>query len=380
MEALNRLKSNMRTRLNELTQAKADGRKIIGYIAGSFFPEELVLAADAIPLCMNRGGDHAAVERSNAYVDRWLDTYCRAQIGYGTSGEDPYYNLIDVLFNPVTDNNNRAVSDILDYHTDLAVFPFGIPHTKDRRGYHYFLHGLTRVKRKIEKITGVEITGKRLKNAIRTCNRQRELLRDISLMRKADPTPLDGQDFVMLNHGCLFADQAFSLDILDAFSREVKKRGAVGKSGPRILLTGSTLAMGDYKVFDLLSEAGAVVVIEQFAEGMKPYWQAVDTTGDPMEDLARAYFMDSVAPAWFRPGRDRLEYLTQTAGEFNVDGVIWYQLMYRESYKLESHYFPGILKEKTGLSMLVLESDYDPAETGQMQTRIETYIDTLGRQ
>lgn len=379
MDAMSRLKSNMRTRLNELTQAKADGRKIIGYIAGSFFPEELVLAADAIPLCMNRGGDHVAVECSNAYVDRWLDTYCRAQIGYGTSGEDPYYNLVDILFNPVTDNNNRAVSDILDYHTDLAVFPFGIPHTKDQRGYHYFLHGLTRVKRKIEQITGVEITEERLKNAIRTCNRQRELLREISLMRKADPTPLRGQDFVMLNHGCLFADQAFTLDILYAFSREVKKRGTAGKSGPRILLTGSTLAMGDYKVFDLLSEVGAVVVIEQFAEGMKPYWQAVDTTGDSMEALARAYFMDSVAPAWFRPGHYRLEYLVQTAKAFNVDGVIWYQLMYRESYKLESHYFPGILKEKTGLSMLVLESDYDPAETGQIQTRIETYIDTLGR-
>jgi len=67
------------------------------------------------------------------------------------------------------------------------------------------------------------------------------------------------------------------------------------------------------------------------------------------------------------------------AKDFKVDGVIWYHLMYRDSYKLESHYFPSILKKETGLSMLLLESDYDPSEVGQMRTRIETFIETLRR-
>jgi benzoyl-CoA reductase/2-hydroxyglutaryl-CoA dehydratase subunit BcrC/BadD/HgdB len=62
-----------------------------------------------------------------------------------------------------------------------------------------------------------------------------------------------------------------------------------------------------------------------------------------------------------------------------VDGVIWYQLMFRESYKTESYYFPEQLKRETGLSMLEVESDYDPAESGNMRTRIETYVDNLAR-
>jgi len=52
-------------------------------------------------------------------------------------------------------------------------------------------------------------------------------------------------------------------------------------------------------------------------------------------------------------------------------------LMIRDSYKIESYYFPEILKKETGLSMLTLESDYDPYETGQMRTRIETYIESI---
>ena len=98
-----------------------------------------------------------------------------------------------------------------------------------------------------------------------------------------------------------------------------------------------------------------------------------------MENLADCYFMRRVCPGWFRPGKERLEFLIRLANDFHVDGVIWYNLMYRESYKLESYYFPEMLKKETGLSMLVLESDYDSGEIGQMKTRIETYIEILRR-
>jgi benzoyl-CoA reductase/2-hydroxyglutaryl-CoA dehydratase subunit BcrC/BadD/HgdB len=135
--------------------------------------------------------------------------------------------------------------------------------------------------------------------------------------------------------------------------------------------------MGDHKILELLEEAGGVVVIEEFAEGIKPYWQTVKTDRDPMQALAEAYFMDRVVPAWFRPGGERLTHLVELAKDYSVDGVVWYQLLYRESYKMQSYYFPEILKKETGLTMLTLESDYDPAETAQMSTRIETYVESI---
>ena len=95
--------------------------------------------------------------------------------------------------------------------------------------------------------------------------------------------------------------------------------------------------------------------------------------------LADAYLMQRVPPAWFRPGAERLEFLIKLTKDFEVDGVIWYHLMYRESYKTESYYFSDMLKKQSGLSMLLLESDYDPTETETMRTRIETYIETMRR-
>ena len=52
--------------------------------------------------------------------------------------------------------------------------------------------------------------------------------------------------------------------------------------------------------------------------------------------------------------------------------------MYRDSYTVQSTLFPKILKQATGLSTLVIESDYDLEEMGPFRTRIETFIEMIG--
>lgn len=379
MEAMEKLASHLKTRLIDLGKAKDEGRKVVGYTPGGYFPEELALACGAIPVCLIRGGEHSAVELSGAYICRWIDTFCRAQIGYGVSGDDPYYNIIDILAIPITDNHIRAISDVLDYNTDIEIFPFGVPHKKEKATLKYYLHGITRLKAKLEELTGVEITDLKLKEAIRLCNKERELLKKISLMRKSRHIPISSKDFVALNHGSYLADKRIMVEVLESVYEELKEHSTPSHEGPRILLTGSTLALGDYKILDMIEEAGGVVVMEEFAEGLRPYWESVKTDGDMVESLADCYFWQRIPPAWFRPDEERLDFLVHLARDFNVAGVMWYQLMYRESYKLESYDFPDILKKETGLTMLTVESDYDAGEAGQMRTRIETFIEIIGR-
>jgi benzoyl-CoA reductase/2-hydroxyglutaryl-CoA dehydratase subunit BcrC/BadD/HgdB len=379
MQAMDRLLSHLTTRLADLRKAREEGRKIIGYTPGGYLPEELVLASGAIPICLIRGGDHSAVELAGAYICHWIDTFCRSQIGLALSGDDPYYSILDLLVIPITDNHIRAISDTLDYHTDIEVFPFGVPHLKEKSTLSYYLHGITRLKAKLEEVTGDEITESKLKKALSLCNRERELLRDISLMRKSDPVPIGCRDFVTLNHGSLRADKEVMVEILESVSSELRKQDTPSHQAPRILLTGSTLALGDYRVLDLIEEAGGAVVIEEFAEGIRPYWESIRPDGNLMGALADGYFTRRVPPAWFRPGNERRTFLVKLARDFNVSGVIWYQLMYRESYKIESYFFPNMLKREAGLPMLTLESDYDPAETDHLQTRIETFIEMIGR-
>jgi benzoyl-CoA reductase/2-hydroxyglutaryl-CoA dehydratase subunit BcrC/BadD/HgdB len=377
METMAKLSIHLKNRLVDLNKAKSEGKKVIAYTPGGYLPEELILASGAIPVGPIRGGDHAIVELAGAYICRWIDTFCRAQIGYGVSGEDPYYKIADLLVVPVTDTHIRGIADVLDCYTDMELFTFGVPHTKEEVALNYYLRGITRLKAKLEELTGAEITEDRLQEAVILCNRERQLLREISLLRKAQSVPISSTEFVALNHGSFLADKKFMVEILGSLHQDLKETTAPHSKGPRILLTGSTLAMGDDKLLNIVDEAGGVVVVEEFAEGLRPYLEDVKINGDLMAALADCYFWRRVTPAWFRPGIERHDFLIKLAREFNVDGVIWYQLMYRESYKLESYYFPDRLKKETGLPMLTVESDYDPSETGALRTRIETFIESI---
>ena len=380
MKALEKLDSHLKTRLTDLSKAKEQGHKVIGYSAGGYLPEELVLGCDAIPLCFIQAGDNAVLRDAGAFICRWLDPFWRSQIGYLTSGKDPYYTIADLIVIPITDNHVRGFSNTVGYYTPgIESFVFGVPHVKDGYALEYYLHGITRLKKKLEEFTGVEITESRLKNAIRLCNRERELFREINRMRKSENMAVTGKDVVALHHGSFLADKEVMVDILDSFVKEAREKAPLPQDGPRILFTGSTLARGDSKVMNIISESGGVIVIEEFAEGIRPPGDNVKTEGDLMSNLAKSYFMERVCPGWFRPGTERLDFLVKLAGDYHAAGMIWYQLMYRESYKVESYFFPGILKKETGLPMLVVESEYDAMETGPMKTRIETFIETIRR-
>ena len=380
MKALEKLDGHLKSRLDDINKARRQGRKVIGYAAGGYLPEEIALACDAIPVCFIQAADNSILKDAGSYMCRWIDPFWRGQIGYVTSGKDPYYTSTDLIVVPVTDNHVRALSNVVGYYTpDLELFCYGVPHTKDASALDYYHKGIIRLKKKLEDLTGVEITESRLKEAIRLCNRERELLKEISLMRRSGTLTVSSKDFVALNHGSFLADKVVMVEILEEFIEEAKNSAPLPEGNPRILFTGSTLARGDSKVMDIIEAAGGTVVIEEFAEGIRPYWNSVDTDGDLMANLAQSYFMDRICPGWFRPGTERLDFLVKLAKDYAADGLVWYQLMFRESYKVESHFFPGILKEETGLNMLTVESEYDAAETGPMQTRIETFINILRR-
>jgi benzoyl-CoA reductase/2-hydroxyglutaryl-CoA dehydratase subunit BcrC/BadD/HgdB len=377
MEAIKDLQRHLAARPAALAQARDQGSKVIGYYPGGFFPEELALAAGAIPIGLVRGGEEAAVALSGDYICRWIDPFCRAQIGYGISGSDPWYGGLDLLVIPITDNHVRAVADVLAYQTDLNVFPFGVPHMKEPSTLRYFRHGLNRLKGEIEAVTGVQITDDRLTAAISLCNRERKAWRRLYEHRQASGTAIASRDFILLQHGAQMADKQFMVELLERIDTVLTAQAGTTSATCRLLLTGSTLAWGDTLVTDLIENAGGTVVAEVFDEGLRWCYGDVSLEVDRLEALADAYFTRRVCPAWFRPGGERHDFLIEQAKRFQVDAVVWYHLMFRESFKTESFYFPAILKKRTGLPMLVVESDYEPVEAGNIGTRIETFLQNL---
>jgi benzoyl-CoA reductase/2-hydroxyglutaryl-CoA dehydratase subunit BcrC/BadD/HgdB len=375
MKTMNTLADYLHERISELEQLKKEGNKIVSYIPAGYVPEEIIWAGGAIPVALNRGGDHDAVMKSIEFMPRVYDTYSRCQIGYWGLGE-PLYHISDLMVVPCVDKNVQAIGDCWEMWTDTELFRLGVPRNNTTaHAYKYYNAILNVLKEKIEQLTGKKITDAKLREEIDIANKMRSLLRQISESRKSETPPISGSDYVKLHHASFLADRKYMVDYLDSLNKGLKDKK--GKKGPRVFLVGSSIAEGDYKIYDLLESAGVNVVMEDFSGGMRPYWEQVENSGDPITALTNGYFRDrALLPASFRPSNGRLSRLLQLAKDYKADGVVCYTMLYHESHEIEGIHF-GRLAEKEGFQFLRLTSDYDDSEYESLRTRIEAFVESI---
>jgi len=378
MEAIERLNKHLRERPVELFKLKKAGKKVVGYAAGGFAPVELIYAAGAIPVCLGMGGDPEPATEALSLTPLFLCTYCRSQIAYWKLDEVPYYRLPDLLVVPIVDANNKLIADTFSYFTTIETFRFGVPHDKRPIDADYYKVGLLAFKERLEKLTGNVITEEELRKEIELGNKRRSLLKAISYLRVGADPVISSKDYVALHHASFYADKDFYLEILQEVYDELKaKRGTMPEreySGPRFMIVASTLAHGDVRIHELVEGTNAQIVYEEAAEGMVPYLSNADLQLDPIDALVDCYFTKRIRNPWDRPWGDRFDNLLEKAKEFDCQGIIWYQTLYRDGPDLQSWTFGKQFKE-AGLIFVKIETNYNAAEKGPMRTRIETAVE-----
>lgn len=376
-----RLSAHLRGRLEQLKKAKKEGIKIIGYFPGNYVPEELIYAAGAIPICFAKAGISGNETVAALEIMPHIGCpFARTKIGEKSLKTNPYYELVDLFVAPITCQHLKKVAEIWDYYGDMKVFKLGVPHKYNGDiELDYYTGRLNDLKKQLQVLTGNKITDEKLGHAIKLYNRMRKSFKKISLTRRTFNSTISALEFARLNHASLYADPVFMSDYLG----DVYKGCIVGnqekseRNVPRILLIGPNLSDGDYNIMELVRDSGAEIVIEEICEGFRYYWQNIDTKGDLLRSLAKGYLQDKLPCAFMRySSKKRLDFSLELINDFNVTGVIWYQLLCCETYDLESFFFGRQLGERD-IPMLMLESAYETEGIGQMKIRIDAFIEML---
>ena len=375
------LDKHLDNRPTQLMEAKEKGVKVVGYFPGNYVPEELIYASGGIPLCLVHGGNLQSADAALAVVPQVICPFARAQIGERLLQRNPYYRMIDMLIAPVTCQHLRKVAEIWEYRNELEIFKLGIPQQYGNDfEVEYYKNRLTALKDRLQALTKTEITDEKLSDAIQLYNRIRELLRKINLTRQTDPPVLKALDFIKLNHASYYADPEFMVEVLESVYREIKDKQPAAKAktnDPRILLLGPNIGYGDYTVLEMVQSAGGEIVIEEICEGVRYYWNDINDQGDLFQALTKGYLIDRLPCAFMRnSAKKRLDFTMKLIKDFDVSGVIWYELLCCETYDSEAYYFAEKLGE-LNIPFLILESDYSTAVTGQLKTRITAFIEIL---
>ncbi len=373
------LAAHLEDRPAHLRKAKENGVKIIGYFPGNYVPEEIIYASGAIPVCLCDGGSSQPADTALSVVPHIICPFSRAQIGERILKTKPYYDLLDMVVAPITCQHLKKVAEIWEYHGDIEIFKLGVPHQTDGDSeLEYYNARLHVLKERIESFTESEITNEKIREAIDLYNRLREHLKNISLMRRDPDPPLSGLDFARLNHASFYADPAFMVEILGSLHGELKKKRSVNTSSkPRLMLAGPNLARGDYNILELIQAAGGEIVIEEICEGIRYYWYQIENNGDPLKSLAKGYLRDRIPCAFMRSStKKRLDFTFKLVTDFNVSGVIWYELLCCETYDQESYFLDKKMKE-LDIPMLIVESDYHVVDAGPLRNRLDAFMEMV---
>lgn len=379
MDTLAELAQIARTRPEKLKERKAEGIKIVGYI-GRFVPEELIYASGAIPYLLCRGGQPEPPDAVIPYMLRFMSPYSRSQIGYHLLGIDPVMPMLDLIVVQCSDCHESRLADLFEYFK-LPTMRLGVPQDWEKslsRDYYY--KELARLKQKLEALTGNKISDQKLKGATDALNKIRGILSKINLLRKKQPPPLGGDDFIRLNHYSFYSDPEQLLPRLSDLHNELQKsKSPFSPHAPRLLMAGHVVGVGDYVVPRLIEDSGGVVVAEFLDEGMRHHDSKVKSNGDLMAGLGESYYLERTPPSLFQPAwEERTEVIKKLIKDFSIDGVIWYQLSFEEVYDLECSVISKAMDEMN-VPLLKLESSYEYSReaVGPLTTRIESFIETV---
>jgi benzoyl-CoA reductase/2-hydroxyglutaryl-CoA dehydratase subunit BcrC/BadD/HgdB len=215
-------------------------------------------------------------------------------------------------------------------------------------------------------------------------SKKRAQMRRVYEARKANPAPISGKDALLMSQVAFYDDPDREIEMVGNLADELEKRikvgiGVIDKNAKRIIISGTPMAIPNWKMHHIIESNGAVVVAEETCTGTRYFDSEFseikgDTIDDLLEILADRYL--GINCACFTPNVDRLNDIKRLVKDYNADGVVLYTLSFCQPYDVEAVSFEKILK-KEGIPVISITTDYSSEDQSQLTTRIQAFLEML---
>lgn len=375
MEEIEALKSLNSVAIKE---AHESGKKVVGQYC-VFSPQEIALAADAISVTLC-GTTQEPIEEAEKELPRNLCPLIKSSYGFAITNKCPYFYFSDVLLAETTCDGKKKMYELMGKIKPMHVM--NLPQTAEGEDtLDMWKNEMIKYKKFLEENLDVEITDEKLMEAIKLMNKERKVQRKLHKLNAHKPAPLTGMDMMMAQWLKGFnVNREAGIELLERLIEEVEERMKKGiyafdENAPRILLTGTPIGAGSEKVLKILEESGASVVALENCTGYKGLDVLVDEEKDPITALAEKYL--STPCSCMTPNNSRFDLIQRLAEEYQVDGVVDLTWQACHTYNIESYTVRNFVKDQLNLPFLQIETDYSDSDIGQIQVRVEAFLETI---
>lgn len=355
---------------------KDNGGKIVGTYC-SFIPTELIMAAGAIPvtLCATSEEPIAAAQE---HLPSNLCPLIKASYGFALTDTCPYFYFSDFIVGETTCDGKKKMFELMNDIKDTYVMQ--LPSSRDEVALKMWEAEIKKFWKKLEDFYGVTITEEDVKKAILQKNAERDLVLEYLDLGKLNPSPISGYELgTKLDTMSFIPSMEERCKQLRERIDEVKAdweanyKGKVSRK-PRILITGCPNGGVRDKTIKVLEELGADVVAFDACNSNREKIEKVDTTLPVTEALAKKYL--NINCSVMSPNTNRLKFISDMIDDYQVDGVLEIILQACHTFSIESYNVKkSVLAKK--IPYLKVETDYSKADAGQINTRLEAFLETI---
>lgn len=363
----------------ELIEHQKQGGKVFGTFC-VYVPDEIVFAAQAIAtgLC---GGSQFWVPGGEKVLPTNTCPLIKASVGARLDRTCPFFRIADMFVGETTCDGKKKAYEILA--EDVPVHVMQLPQMKREKDIAAWKEEIREFKNVVEQATGNKVTEETLGESIRLINNKRKALSRLYDFRKYEKLPISGKDVLLISQIAFYDDPTRFTQMTEKLCDELEKRVADGVSvfeegTKRILLTGTPMAIPNWKLHNLIETSGGAVVCEEMCTGTRYFENLVDegkaTMEEQLDALAERYM--GINCACFTPNNGRVEDILRLAKEYKVDGIIDTNLKFCNLYDTEGYQVEKALQE-AGIPLLKIETDYTDSDAEQLRTRISAFIEMM---
>jgi benzoyl-CoA reductase/2-hydroxyglutaryl-CoA dehydratase subunit BcrC/BadD/HgdB len=364
---------------DNLREKELEGVPVVGQLC-NFAPEEIILAAGAVPLRLDTGCQHAAREGEKSLQ---AEVCCAVHAAAGVIGKDlwPIASRADLLVISTSCDAKKKLGAALSKSREVFLLQLPDSH-RDARARDWWRTEIGRLAERLSKLTGKRITRRSLKEAVGLVNRRTQAVRRLNDLRRNRRPPISGADALLVMQTAFLADLRWWAEKTEALCEELQRRVAGGKGRvprARILLTGSPVLWPDFKLPLLVQECGADVVADEMCSGTQRLHHPVVvdewTKGGLIRAAAERVLLPCTCPCFRETGarEDRLRELVES---HRIDGILHHTLRLCQLYDMDAARLAGIFKQE-GRPWLSLRSDFSPEDTGRIKNRIEAFVEMV---
>jgi len=384
-KGLARAKALYQNRSSRAKELKAEGKKVMGYFC--LYPVlEMFTAFDIVPYRI-LGDMGEPITKADSCLPTIVCPFIRSALDLGLKGK---YDFFDGVVMCHSCEVGEKAAHIWRIYMNPSYYHFlDTPHTVHKNAQDLFKEQIGDFQKSLEEFTGEKVSAKKIQEAVKTCNEQRALVRELYDLRKSDPPLVSGAEIIEVMVALMSTPVSEGIDLLKEVLAELRQRTDGPKKKPRRVLLWGTV-IDNTALIEMIENVGASVVMDDTCVGSRAYFPLVEVTEDPLDGIAKRYLVDIKCPRTFQEAaygdtkkdymKDleyRFGYLKDYVKEWNADGVILQSVRYCDIHGYDT---PGLQDylNHIGLPNIYIEHDYSEGALAPLRTRVQGFLELIG--